>query len=193
MADLPLTREQAVELIKKYNKDSSDINHYLETEAIMAALARKLNKDEAYWKIVGLLHDIDWGITKHDLKEHLTKAPDILTEAGFDEEFINNIISHGYGYDCAGLKEKTRTKEIEHALACAETITGLIHAYALMRGGMKDMKVKGLKKKFKDKRFAAAVNRDIILEYEKLGLSLEDFFELAINAIRGIAEQVNLG
>lgn len=192
MVNLPITREEALSLIEKYNKDKSDINHYLESEAIMGALAKRLGENEEYWRMVGLLHDVDWGITKGNIQEHLTKAPEILRGAGFDEEFINAVMSHGYGFDCAGLKDKERTKKIEHALACSETITGLIHAYALLRGGMTDMKVKGLKKRFKDKRFAAAVRRDIIIECEKIGLSLDEFFEISINAIKDIADQVGL-
>jgi putative nucleotidyltransferase with HDIG domain len=192
MPNLPITREQALELIKKYNKDQADINHYLETEAIMGALAKKLGEDEEYWRMLGLIHDVDWGITKDNMQDHLTKAPEILKEAGFDDEFINNVISHGYGWDCAGLKDKQRTEKIQHALACSETITGLIHAYALMRKGMEGMEAKGLKKKFKDKKFAAGVNRDIIIECEKLGITRDEFFELAINAVKEIADKVGL-
>lgn len=192
MSTLPITREQALELIHKYNKDQSDINHYLETEVIMGALAKKLGEDEKYWRMLGLMHDIDWGITKEKLEEHLTKAPEILREAGFGEEFINNVTSHGFGFDCAGLKDNKRTEKIQHALACSETITGLIHAYALMKKGMSGMEAKGLKKKFKDKRFAAAVRRDIIIECERLGLSLDEFFGISINAIKEIAGQVGL-
>ena len=192
MANLPINREQALALIEKHNKDKSDINHYLEAEAIMGALAKRLGEDEEYWRMLGLLHDVDWGMTKENIPEDLTKAPEILKEAGFDEEFIKNVVSHGYGFDCAGLKDKQRNEKIEHALACAETITGLIHAYALMKKGIKDMEAKGLKKKFKDKKFAAAVSRDIIMECEKLGLSRDEFFELSINAVKDIAEQVGL-
>ncbi len=158
----------------------------------MGALAKRLGEDEEYWRMLGLLHDVDWGITKNNMKEHLTKAPEILKEAGFDEQFINDVISHGYGWDCAGLKEKERKEKIEYALACAETVTGLIHAYALMRKDIKDMDFKGLKKKFKDKRFAAGVSRDIIVECEKFSLSLDEFFELSINAIKEIADEVDL-
>ncbi|TKJ17939.1 HD family phosphohydrolase [Candidatus Woesearchaeota archaeon B3_Woes] len=189
---LPLTRDAALKLLKKHNKEKSDLNHYLESEAIMKALAKKLEKNEEEWGMLGLLHDVDWGLTKNNTKEHLTKAPEILKEAGFSDDFINTIISHGYGFDCAELKDKKRTKKVEHALACSETITGLIHAYALMRGSMEGMEVKGLKKKFKDKAFVASINRDIIKECEKLGLELNDFFELAIEAIKGIAADVDL-
>src|SRR3989338_3260363 len=175
MPKLPITREQALELVRKYNSHPQDIIHYLESEAVMRQLAKSLGEDEEYWAMLGLLHDVDWGITKSDINEHLSKAPGILKEAGFDDEFIYIVVSHGYGYNIPGI-EGERQKKIEHALACAETATGLIHAYALMRNGkISDMEVKGLKKKFKDKKFAAAVRRDIIIECEKIGLSLDEF------------------
>lgn len=189
---LPISREAAWELIKKYNSDKADLNHYLESEAVMRGLAKKLGEDEEYWGMLGLLHDIDWGITKDNIKEHLTKAPDILKNSGFDSGFIDIILSHGYGFDCANLLEKKRTKKIEHALACAETITGLIHSYALMRKTMQGMDVPGLKKKFKDKRFASGVNRGIIMECTYLDLTLEEFMQVAIDSIQKIAKEVEL-
>ena len=189
---LPISREQALELVKKYNSDKSDLNHYLESEAVMQELAKKLGEDIKYYGMLGLVHDIDWGITKDNSVEHLTKAPEILKNAGFDNEFIEIVVSHGYGFPCAGLENKKRTKRIEHALAASETITGLIHAYALMRGTIGGMDATGLKKKFKDKRFAAGVSREIISECEILGVTLDEFFSLAIEAIRNIKEQVDL-
>ncbi len=192
---LPITREQAIELLKKYNKEEAqaDWNHYLESEAIMRELAEKLGEDKEYWGMLGLLHDVDWGLTKNNIEEHLTKTPEILKKAGFDDEFINVVISHGYGFDLPGLKNKKRTKPIEHALAAAETLTGLIYAYALMKGKkISEMETKGLKKKFKDKTFAANCNREIIREIEKIGISLDEFFELSINAIKRIKEEVGL-
>ena len=193
MADLPISREQAWELVKKYNSHEQDLIHYLESEAVMRELAKKLDEDEEYWGMLGLIHDIDWGITKENTEKHLTKAPEILKEAGFDDEFIDVILSHGYGFDIAGLKDKKRNEKIQHALAASETITGLIHAYALMRDGrVSDMEAKGLKKKFKDKTFAAKIDRDIIKECEQLGLTLEEFFEVAINGIKNIKEEVGL-
>ncbi len=193
MNKLPMNQEQAFELVKKYNSNSRDIIHYLESEAIMKSVAEKLGEDVDYWGMLGLLHDIDWGITKENSKEHLAKAPEILRKNGFDEEFISIIISHGYGYDCAGLKDKERTKLIEYALAASETMTGLIHSYAIMRGNkISDMKLKGLKKKFKEKSFAAGVNREEIKECEKIGISLEEFFELSIKSIKNIKDKVGL-
>ena len=191
---LPISREKAWELVKKYNSDRSDLNHYLESEAVMRQLAKHLNEDEDYWAMLGLLHDIDWGITKDNVSTHLTKAPEILRDAGFDQEFISTLVSHGYGFEeLPHLAHKKRAKKIEFALACAETVTGLIHAYALMRGGMvSNMEAKGLLKKFKDKTFARGVSREIILESEKLGLTLEEFFKIAIEGIKKIKEQVGL-
>jgi putative nucleotidyltransferase with HDIG domain len=190
---LPITREQAWELVKKYNSDKTDLNHYLESGAVMKELAKKLGEDEDYWEMLGLVHDIDWGITKENMKTHLTKAPEILKEAGFDDKFIQTVVSHGYGFDVADLKDKKRTGKIEHALACSETVTGLIYAYALMREGrVSDMQPKGLKKKFKDKTFARTVNREIIKECEKLGLTMDEFFEVAIKGISNIKMEVGL-
>lgn len=190
---LPLTREQALELVKKYNSDERDLIHYLESEAVCKALAEKLGEDKEYFGMLGLLHDIDWGITKDNVQTHLTKAPNILKEAGFDEKFIELLISHGYGFECANLQDKKRTKKEEFILACSETVTGLIHAYALMRGNkISDMEVKGLIKKFKDKTFAKGVDREIILECGRLGLSLEEFFEITIEAIKKIKNEVGL-
>jgi putative nucleotidyltransferase with HDIG domain len=191
--NIPINRDLAIELLKKYNSDEKDFVHYLESETIMRELALKLGEDKEYWGMLGLLHDVDWGITKDNSVEHLTKAPEILKKVGFDEEFIEIVVSHGYGFDCADLKNIKRTKKEEFALAASETLTGIIHAYALMRGGkISDMGVSGLMKKYKDKRFAAGCNREIIKEIENLGISLEDFFEIGILAIRRIKEEVGL-
>jgi len=159
----------------------------------LRAIARHLGEDEEYYGMLGLLHDIDWGLTKDNPVTHLTKMPTLLREAGFDARFIQLILSHGYGCDCAGLENEKRTEKIEHALAAGETITGLIHAYALMRGKkVSDMDAKGLLKKYKDKRFAEGCDREIIAEIEHVGISLEEFFSLAIAAINGIKDEVGL-
>ncbi len=195
MPNLPISREHAIELLKKYNSpsDKSDWNHYIESEAIMGELAKKLGEDEEYWKMLGLLHDIDWGITKNNIQEHLTKAPEILKNAGFDDEFIRNIVSHGCGFECAGLKDKKRTRKEEFALAASETLTGLIYAYAIMRGKkITDMEVSGLKKKFKDKSFAAGCNREIIKECENLGISVDEFLKIGVDGMKKIKNEIGL-
>jgi len=193
MSSLPMTREQALELIK-HNSEENDMNHYLESEAVMKELAGKLGEDEEYWAMLGLLHDVDWSLTKEKVETHLTKASEILKGAGFDNDFIETVLSHGYGFEeIPHMKDKKRTEKVQHALAASETVTGLIHAYALMRGKkINDMEAKGLMKKFKDKAFAAKVDREIIRECENLGLSLNEFFEIAIEGIRNIKGDVGL-
>lgn len=190
---LPISREQAIQLLKSMNQAESDMNHYLESEAVMRKLAERLGENTEYWGMLGLLHDVDWGLTRDNIQEHLTKAPEILKENGFDDKFIEIVVSHGYGWDCAGLKDKKRTEKVEFALAASETVTGLVYAYALMRGKkISDMEASGLKKKFKDKKFAAGCNREIILECEKLGLNLEEFLGIAIEAMKEIKNEIGL-
>jgi len=191
---LPITRDEAVQVVKKYNSDERDLFHYLESEAVCRTLAERVGEDPEYFGMLGLVHDIDWGLTKDDPVTHLTKAPNILSEVGFDEEFIDILVSHGYGFDCADLEDKERTEKAQFILAAGETLTGLIHAYALMRPEkLEGMKVKSLRKKFKDKTFARGVHREIIEECEKLGVSLDEFFDLAIEAIKKIKNDVGLG
>ncbi len=188
---LPITREKAWEFILKHNSEKYDLNHYLESEAVMKAVAKKLNEDEEYYGMLGLLHDIDWGETKSDSTKHLTLAPKLLKELNLNDEFISVILSHGYGYDCADLKDKKRTKKIEYALACSETITGLIHSYYLMRKSFDGMKAKGLMEKFKDGKFAAKIDRNAIKECELIGIPLDQFMQLAIDAIAEIKDKLN--
>lgn len=190
---IPITKEQAISLIREYNSDIEDHIHYLESEAVMRELAKYLGEDVDYYGMLGLLHDIDWGITKSNPKDHITKAPEILRNAGFDEEFIQIVVSHTYGFDCSDSLNKSRTKKIEFALAASETITGLIHAYALVRDRtVSDMRVDGLKKKYENKSFAANVDRLIIKECENLKMSLEDFFKIAIDGVKSIKDVVGL-
>jgi hypothetical protein len=194
MKELPITRKQAIELLKTMPQEDSDINHYLESEAIMRALAKKFGEDSEYWGMLGLLHDVDWSLTKDNWGEHCSNAEEILKEKGFDNKFIQLVQSHGYGYKAIPkFMNKKRTEKIEHALAAAETLTGIIYAYALMKGkNISDMEVSGLKKKFKDKRFAQNCNREIIKEIEKTGLSIDEFFEIAIEAMKNIKSDIGL-
>ena len=194
MTNLPITRNEAIELLKSTNQQRSDMIHYLETEAIMKTLAKRFGEDIEYWGMIGLLHDVDWALTKSDMKEHCIKAVEILRRKGFDEKFIQIVQSHGYGYDeIPALKDKQRTDKIEHALIAAETLTGIIYAYALIRGRkISGMDAAGLKKRFKEKSFAQNCNRELVREIEKTGLTLDEFFELSISALRGIKEDIGL-
>jgi len=191
---LPISREEALEFLKSMPQLESDMNHYLESEVIMRGLAEKFGEDVEYWGMVGLLHDVDWSLTKDDWSGHCVKAEEMLKEKGFDDEFVEAVQSHGYGMsEIPLLKDKVRNKKIEHALVAAETLTGLIYAYALMRGRkISDMEVKGLKKKFKDKAFASGCDRELIREVEKAGLELGEFFEIGIGAVRGIKGEIGL-
>ena len=191
---LPLTREEALGLLKSMPQLDSDMNHYLETEAIMGALAQKFGEDAEYWGMLGLLHDVDWALTRGNCKEHCIKAAEILKAKGFSEGFIENVQSHGYGYEMIPLlKEKKRVSRVQHSLIAAETLTGIIYAYALMRGRkITGMDVKGLKKKFNDKAFAAKCNRGLVREIELAGLQLDELLELSIRAVDGIKGQIGL-
>ena len=113
MVDLPLTGEEALELLMSMPQQESDMNHYLESEAIMRGLAERLGEDVEYWGMIGLLHDVDWALTRNNWEEHCVKAVEVLKEKGFKEEFIKTVQSHAYGIDeIPSLKDKQREEKI---------------------------------------------------------------------------------
>ncbi|MDD7740791.1 MAG: hydrolase [Fusicatenibacter sp.] len=184
-----ITRDEALKLLKTYNKEPFHILHGLTVEGVMRWYARELGYGdrEEYWGQVGLLHDIDFELYP---EEHCKKAPELLRQGGVEEDMIYSICSHGYGI-CVDLEPK---EEMEKVLFAADELTGLIGAAALMRPSksVMDMEVKSLKKKFKDKKFAAGCSRDVITQgAEMLGWSLEELFEKTILAMRSCEEQVN--
>ena len=192
---LGLNYDEAKELLDKYIKDPITKMHCIESEAIMRALAKKFSEDEDKWGIIGLLHDIDWELTKDNPKEHCVKAVDILKQAGASDYLIETIVSHGYGHVLnENLKNKQRTTKVQHALAAAETLTGLIVASALVQPDKKlaSVKLESLKKKFKQKAFAANCDREIIKECEKIGLTLDEFLGIGLKALQGISEKIGL-
>lgn len=203
--DLGLTYNQAKELLNKYIKDKIIEMHCLESEAIMRELAGHFseNKDEPAaaeamadkWGIIGLLHDIDWDLTKDNPREHTIKAAEILREAGASDFLIETIVSHGYGSpECGTNQDKTRTTKIQHALAAAETLTGLIIATALVQPDKRlaSVKLSSLKKKFKTRAFAAKCNREIMKECEAIGLPPDEFLAIGLKALQGIADKLGL-
>lgn len=192
--ELPVSREEALALLESMNPGEADMLHYIETEAVMRLLAGKFGEDPDYWGMLGLLHDADWALTKNNPEEHCIKVKEILAEKGFGDQDIQIIQSHGYGCEqIPALKDKKRTQKIEFALAASETVTGLIYAYALMRGkSISGMEPSKLKKKFKDKNFAAGCNRDIIKEIENAGLTIDEFFAIAISAMQSVKEEIGL-
>lgn len=184
-----LSREEALELLKKYNKEPFHIQHGLTVEGVMRYFARETGngEDEEYWGNVGLLHDIDFELYP---EEHCKKAPELLREAGVSEEMIYSICSHGYGL-CCDLEPKHFMEKI--LFACDE-LTGLIGAAARMRPSksVMDMELGSLKKKYKDKRFAAGCSREVINQgAERLGWTLDELLEKTILAMRSCEAKVN--
>ena len=160
----------------------------------MRALAKRLGEDEELWGIAGLLHDIDWEDVQSDTTKHGVSCKEILKNAGVSDGLTDVIVSHVYGVEGCAYSDKKRVTKFEHALVAAETVTGLIYSYGLMRPDKKlaSAEVKSIKKKFKDKSFAAKVNRDVIMECEKIGLSLDEFLQIALDAMKGIADEIGL-
>lgn len=177
-----ISREDALELLRKYNKEPFHIQHALTVEGVMRWYAKELGyaQEEEFWGITGLLHDIDFELYP---EEHCKKAPELLREAGVSEDMIYAVCSHGYGI-CS---EEEPKLEMEKVLFAADELTGLIWSCALMRPSKStmDMEVKSLKKKFKDKKFAAGCSREIISQgAEMLGWELDDLFDKTILAMR---------
>lgn len=177
-----ITRDQAYDLLRKYNQDHFHIQHGLTVEAAMRRYAKKLGygADADFWGIVGLLHDIDFELYP---QQHCQKAPELLREAGVGEDMIHAIISHGYGR-CSDAKPE---HEMEKVLYAVDELTGLIGAAALMRPSksIQDMELSSLKKKFKDKKFAAGCSRDVIREgAEMLGWELDRLLADTIEIMR---------
>ncbi len=182
-----ITREEALELLKNRIPEQNLINHALESEAVMKGLAKRLGKDEDVWGIIGLLHDLDYPETKDDPERHGLEAEKILN--GMLPDYALQAIKAHNG-ERNGV---TPEAELDFALRCAETVTGLVSANAMVRpAGMKGMKPKSLKKKMKDRAFAANVRREVILDCEKIGLSIDDFFTITIAEIALIADQLGL-
>ncbi len=177
-----ISREQAWELLKKYNKEPFHLQHALTVEGVMRWYAKELGyaQEEEFWGITGLLHDIDFELYP---KEHCQKAPELLREGGVSEDMIYAVCSHGYGI-CS---EEEPRLEMEKVLFAADELTGLIWSCALMRPSKStmDMEVKSLKKKFKDKKFAAGCSREVITQgAQMLGWELDDLFDRTILAMR---------
>ena len=185
-----LTRTQALELLCKYNKEPFHRLHGLTVEGTMRWYAKELGYGDAeeYWGIVGLLHDIDF---EEYPEEHCLIAPRLLKEGGAEDEVIHAVCSHGYGiHEWINAKPE---HEMEKVLFAADELTGLIWAAAKMRPSKstKDMEVSSLKKKFKDKKFAAGCSRDVIIKgAENLGWDLPKLMEMTILAMRSCEDSV---
>ncbi|MBN1931255.1 MAG: HDIG domain-containing protein [Desulfobacterales bacterium] len=182
------TRQEAYTLLTQYNKSESLIKHALAVEAVMRYLARKRGEDEEKWGIIGLIHDLDY---EQFPEQHCRKTEEILHENHWPEEYIRAVVSHGWGI-CSDVEPKT---ELEKALYAIDELTGLVVTTALVRPSksVMDMNAKSVKKKWKDKRFAAGVDRSIIEKgAEMLGMELSDLITDTIMGMREVAEAIDL-
>ena len=184
-----ITREQAYDLLKEYNKDPFHLQHALTVEAVMKWYAKELGygKEAQYWGIVGLLHDIDF---EQYPDQHCIKAPELLREGGVSEDIIHAVVSHGYGITVNVAPER----EMEKVLFAADELTGLIWAAALMRPSKstKDMELKSLKKKYKSKGFAAGCSRDVIERGAlQLGWDLDKLLTMTLEAMKATEDEIN--
>lgn len=182
-----MKREEAFEILKKYNKDEFHIRHALTVEGVMRYFAKELNEDVEYWGNVGLLHDVDFELYP---EEHCKKCIELLRENNVDESIIHSICSHGYGL-CSDVKPE---HIMEKVLFATDEITGLIWAAAKMRPSksVMDMELSSLRKKFKDKKFAAGCSRDVIIKgAEQLGWDLDTLLEKTILAMREDEAKIN--
>ena len=184
-----VNRDEALGLLKKYNREPFHLRHAYTVEAVMRWYANERGYgDEAdFWGMVGLLHDVDFEAWP---EEHCKKAPELLSEIGAPEALVHAVCAHGYGL-CSDVKPE---HEMEKILFAADELTGLIGAAALMRPSKscKDMELSSLKKKFKDKKFAAGCSREVIAQgAEMLGWELSDLLDKTLSAMRDSEDLVN--
>ncbi len=182
------TRAEAFELLKKYNKTESLIKHALAVEGVMRYMARKFNADEEKWGVVGLIHDLDY---EQFPDQHCKKTEEILRENNWPEEYIRAVVSHGWGI-CTDVKPET---EMEKVLYAIDELTGLVVTTALVRPSksVMDVKTKSVKKKWKDKRFAAGVDRSIIENGAgMLGVEIPELITDTIAGMQEVAEEIGL-
>lgn len=184
-----MTRNEAFALVKEYIKTPNIIKHLLATEAQMRALARKFGEDEEKWGMTGLLHDLDWDITKSTPEKHSILSEEILKGKGLDGDMVSAIKIHNYVHE---IVPKTR---LEKALYCSEMMTGFVVAVALVQPSKKlaDVTAEKIMKKYKEKSFGAGAKREIInLAQEYLAISVEELAQITLEAMQGIHEKLGL-
>ncbi|HIP38534.1 MAG TPA: HDIG domain-containing protein [Desulfocapsa sulfexigens] len=182
------TREEAFELLKKYNSSESLIKHALAVEGVMRFCARKKGADQEQWGIIGLIHDLDY---EQYPEQHCKKTAEILKENDWPDEYIRAVVSHGWGI-CSDIEPQS---EMEKTLFAIDELTGLVTTTALVRPSKSvlDLKPKSVKKKWKDKRFAAGVDRLIIEKgAEMLGVQVADLIIDTIMGMQDVAEEIGL-
>lgn len=182
------TREEAYQLLTEYNKSDNLIKHALAVEGVMRYMARKWGEDEEKWGVIGLVHDLDY---EKFPEEHCQKSEEILKEKGWPEQYIRAVVSHGWGL-CSNVEPQTALEKVLYAI---DELTGLVVTTALVRPSksIMDVQVKSVKKKWKDKRFAAGVNRSVIEQgAQRLGMEITDLIADTIAGMQEVAEEIGL-
>ncbi len=181
-------REEGLKMIKEYVKNDKLLKHMLAVSVIMKALAQKMGEDENLWELTGLLHDIDYEIVGGNFERHGIESTENILKGLLPEIALNAIKAHNEltGFKCE--------EKIAYALRAADQVSGLIIATALVMPNKKleEVKVSSLKKKFKQKDFARNVKREDIMLCEKLGINLDEFLEISLNALKGISNELGL-
>jgi len=183
-----LTREELLDSVNENVENKNLVKHMLATEAIMRALARRLGEDEEEWGLTGLLHDIDVELTGEDMSTHSKLGADLARELGASDSMAHAILCHNEAH---GVPQETK---LDKALFCADPLTGLITAAALVRPNKKlaGLEAKSVLKRFKEKSFAAGADREQISSCSQLGLELDEFVELGLEAMKAIADDLGL-
>jgi len=183
-----MNREDALDSVKANVENENLIKHMLATEAILRTLARRFGENEREWGLTGLLHDIDVELTEGDMSSHSKLGADLARDLGASEEIAHAILCHNAAHDIP------LETNLDRALFCADPLTGLITAAALVRPDKKlaGVEARSVKKRFKEKSFAAGANREQIARCSELGLELDEFIELGLEAMQGIAGNLGL-
>ena len=183
-----MTRKEALDSIKANVENGNLVKHMLATEAIMRALARRFGEDEEEWGLTGLLHDIDVELTEGDMSSHSKLGADLARELGASEAMAHAILCHN---ETHGVPRETK---LDKALFCVDPLTGLIIAAVLVRPDKKlaGLEAKSVKKRFKEKSFAAGADREQISQCSQIGLELDEFIELGLEAMKGVAADLGL-
>ena len=183
-----MNRHEALESVRANVENENLIKHMLATEAIMRALAKRMGEDEHEWGLAGLLHDIDVELTGGDMSTHSKLGADLARDLGASEAVASTILCH---HEMHGIVPETN---MEKALFCADPLTGLITAAVLVRPNKKiaELEAKSVQKRFKEKGFAAGANREQIAKCSDIGLELDEFIAIGVEAMKGIAPQLGL-
>ncbi|MFC2004638.1 HDIG domain-containing metalloprotein [Chloroflexota bacterium] len=183
-----MTRKEALDSVKDNVENENSVKHMLATEAIMRAVAKRLGEDDEEWGLTGLLHDIDMELTEGDMSSHSRLGADLVREMGASEAIAQAILRHNQAH---GVPLETN---LDKALFCVDPLTGLITAAALVRPDKKltGVEAKSVRKRFKEKSFAAGANREQIATCSNIGLELDEFIELGLKAMQGIAGDLGL-